>query len=145
MATDKSKQLETTLTLVNNKLHFMGKVEPNDPVSIDYSAPLGDNLGYTSLELFLLSFSSCIGSLVLTLVRRMGRTINGFDIKASGIRREQHPTCFSSITLEIILQSPDVTEAEFEKAVILSDDKLCPVRAMMRVDIPVNIIRTIIR
>jgi len=67
---DKSKQLNSTITLVNEKLNFIGNTGANDPVSIDYTPPLGDNLGYTSLELFLRSFSSCVGSAVLVLFKQ---------------------------------------------------------------------------
>lgn len=55
--TDKSKELNSSIKLVNNKLHFIGSVDNNEPISIDYIAPLGDDLGYTSLELLLLSLS----------------------------------------------------------------------------------------
>jgi len=52
MTTDKSKTLTASIGLLNEKIHFQGKVEGNEPVSIDHTSPLGDNLGYTSLELF---------------------------------------------------------------------------------------------
>jgi hypothetical protein len=54
---DKSKELNTSVKLINNRLNFSGFTNGNDPVSIDYTPPLGDNLGYTSLELLLLSLS----------------------------------------------------------------------------------------
>ena len=44
--------LYTEIKLVNDKIHFIGKAKDNEPVSIDYSSPIGDDLGYTSLELF---------------------------------------------------------------------------------------------
>lgn len=72
--TDKSKELNASIRLINDKLHFTGNVGNNAPVSIDYIASLGDELGYTSLELLLLSLESCIASAVLTFRRRMGRT-----------------------------------------------------------------------
>lgn len=68
---DKSKELTASIKLLNEKLHFQGMVDGNEPISIDYTPPLGDNLGYTSLELLLLSLSSCVGSAVLTFLRRM--------------------------------------------------------------------------
>ena len=55
--TDKSKELKSTIRLVNDKLLFKGTVGDNTPVSIDYIAPLGDDMGYTSLELLLLLLS----------------------------------------------------------------------------------------
>jgi putative redox protein len=137
MTTDKSKELAVTLDLINDKLHFTGTADKNAPVSIDYTPPLGDNLGYTSLELFLLSFASCVGSAVLVLLRRMGKNISSFHINANGIRREQHPTCFTSITLDISLNSSDASVADLDKAIALADEKLCPVYAMIKGNVEV--------
>jgi len=53
--TDKSKELTASIRLLNEKLHFEGKVDGNQSVSIDYTPPFGDNLCYTSLELLLWS------------------------------------------------------------------------------------------
>jgi hypothetical protein len=50
MTSDKSKTLTTSIRLLNEKLHFEGRAEGNDHVSIDYTPPLGDNLGYTETE-----------------------------------------------------------------------------------------------
>ncbi|MDP4116296.1 MAG: hypothetical protein Q8903_09190 [Bacteroidota bacterium] len=47
---DKSKELNASITLINEKLNFKGVVEDNMPIYIDYTPPLGDNMGYTSLE-----------------------------------------------------------------------------------------------
>jgi hypothetical protein len=57
---NKSKELTASVKLINDKLNFSGTVEGNTPISIDYISPLGDNLGYTSLELLLISFSTCL-------------------------------------------------------------------------------------
>jgi len=105
---DKSKELTTSINLLNEKLHFEGNVNGNDPISIDYIPPLGENLGYTSLELFLFSLSSCIGSSVLIFLRRMRKTILGFEIISRGIRKDEHPTGFKTIMLQLILKSPDI-------------------------------------
>ena len=94
---DKSKELNVSLKLINDKLHFEGNVAGNEPISIDYIPPLGDNLGYTSLELLLLSLSSCLGSSILPFLRRMKKTITGLEIKTKGIRKEEHPTAFKTI------------------------------------------------
>ena len=79
MSTDKSKTLTSSITLINEKLHFEGKADGNYPISIDYTPPLGDNLGYTSLELFLLSLSSCIGSAILVVLRKMKKNTEFFE------------------------------------------------------------------
>ncbi|OQA49320.1 MAG: hypothetical protein BWY47_00767 [Bacteroidetes bacterium ADurb.Bin302] len=129
---DKSKELTTSINLLNEKLHFEGKVNGNDPISIDYIPPLGENLGYTSLELFLFSLSSCLGSSVLIFLRRMRKTISGFEIIGTGIRKEEHPTGFKTITLQLIIKSPDVSADDLDKVIKLSKDTFCPVWSMIK-------------
>jgi putative redox protein len=124
--------LNTEIKLVNNKIHFIGKTKDNKPVSIDYSSPIGDDLGYTSLELFLLSLSSCIGSSLALLLRKMSKSVSGLEIKAQGVRCTQHPTSFEKITLEILITSNDITPQAVDKALALSEDSICPVWAMIK-------------
>jgi len=129
---DKSKELNASISLINEKLHFNGIAGDNIPVSIDYTPPLGDNLGYTSLELLLLSLSSCIGSAILTMLRKMRKTITGLEINSKGIRREEHPTGFKTIYLEVNLKSSDTSVAELNKVIKLSEETYCPVWAMIK-------------
>jgi putative redox protein len=135
---DRTKVLTASLVLQNNKLHFRGMVDGNDPVSIDYTPPLGDGLGYTSLELLLLSFSSCLGSALLTFLRRMQKTIEGFEITAQGQRHQEHPTGFKNIQIMIHLTSPNTTEAEVRKLIIMSEETYCPVWAMIKGNVDVE-------
>jgi len=135
--TDKSKILKTSIDLINDRLHFKGIVEGNEPVSIDYIPPLGDNLGYTSLELFLLSLSSCIGSTMIIFLRRMNRTVMAFDITAVGARKEEHPTGFKDITLELNIVSDDVTEEDLDKVTAMMNS-YCPVSSMLKDDVKIS-------
>ncbi|PKP04229.1 MAG: osmotically inducible protein OsmC [Bacteroidetes bacterium HGW-Bacteroidetes-6] len=139
---DKSKTLQTTISLINSKVKFDGWTEGNKPVSIDYIPPVGDSDGYTSLELLLLSLSSCLGTALLLFLRRMNKTIGEFRIEASGDRRQEHPTCFSKITLEIHLQASDTTVAEVEKVIKMAEETYCPVWALLKgnVEIETNVV-----
>jgi putative redox protein len=136
---DKSKELNASISLINDRLHFKGIVGDNIPISIDYIPPLGDNLGYTSLELLLLSLTSCIGSAVLTFLRKMKKTINGFEINSKGIRKEEHPTGFKTIFIEINLKSPDVKEDDLNKVIKLTEETYCPVWSMLKGNVEINI------
>jgi len=129
---DKAKELNASLVLVNDRLHFTGTTEKNAPISIDYIPPLGDSLGYTSLELLLLSLSSCLGSAVLTFLRRMKKNIQGFAIHSRGIRSEEHPTAFKTIFMEMTVEAQDVTDADLDSVIRLAEEKYCPVWAMMK-------------
>jgi uncharacterized OsmC-like protein len=138
MTTDKSKELNTTIKLLNEKLHFEGKVDGNASVSIDYTPPLGDNLGYTSLELLLLSLSSCIGSAILVVLRKMKKSIDYLEITSTGYRNEEHPTGFKSINLMLNLTSKNTSSEDMAKAtgLILG---ICPVLSMLDKNVKVTI------
>lgn len=140
---DKSKELTASIRLLNDKLHFEGKVDGNEAISIDYTPPLGDNLGYTSLELLLLSLSSCMGSAILTFLRKMQKTIIACEISATGIRREEHPTAFRTIAVYINLTSPNTTTEDLIKVLKLSEETYCPVWAMLRGNVEISVNHTI--
>jgi putative redox protein len=141
--TDKSKQLSASVKLINDKLNFSGIVEGNSPISIDYIPPLGDSMGYTSLELLLLSLSSCLGSAMLLFLRRMQKTISEFEITAQGIRNDDHPTGFKNISMNIHIKSPDVSEADLEKVAGLAEEKYCPVWSMIKGNVVIKLDYTI--
>lgn len=136
---DKSIELKASVKLLNEKLHFRGLVDGNESISIDYTPPLGDNLGYTSLELILLSLASCVGSAVLTFLRKMQKSISACEITAQGFRREEHPTCFKTITLSINLASSDTTAEDLNKVLKLSEEMYCPVWAMLKGNVEIRI------
>lgn len=140
--TDKSKELTASVMLINNKLLFEGNVAGNEPVLIDYVPPLGDNLGYTSLELFLLSISSCVGSAMLVVLRKMQKQVQSFEIISKGLRRQEHPTGFESITLELLLQSENITVEDMEK-VTQRIEGLCPVISMVKGNVAIKYLYSI--
>ena len=140
---DKSKELHACIELVNNKLKFAGSVEGNETLAIDYITPLGDDEGYTSLELLLLSLSSCVGSVVLIFLRKMNKTITSLGIKSKGLRRSEHPTGFETVIVEINLTSPDVSNADMDKVLKLSEETYCPVWAMLKGNVSISIVYSI--
>ncbi|HSQ34708.1 MAG TPA: OsmC family protein [Candidatus Binatia bacterium] len=140
---DKTKELHASLLLINDRLLFSGTVANQAPVSIDYIPPLGDDLGYTSLELLLLSLSSCLGSAALPFLRRMKKNIKGFAIDSRGIRSEEHPTAFKTIYLELTVESSDVTGADLDKVIALAEEKYCPVWAMVKGNVEIKVTRQI--
>jgi|ERR1035437_2189930 putative redox protein len=132
--------LTTEIKRINQNIHFSGTAGLNPPISIDYSAPIGDGLGYTSLELLLLSLSSCVGSAITLLLKKMNKNIIDLSIKANGTRRTEHPTCFKKIVLDIVITSNDVDNNSMDRALKLSEESICPVWAHLKngVDVEIN-------
>ena len=134
---DKSLEVEASLQLVNKKLHFEGLVEGNEAVSIDYIPPFGDNLGYTSLELLLLCLSSCVGSAVLIFLRKMQKDIVSFQIQSKGFRKQEHPTGFKQITMQLNITCDNLTVEEVAKVLQMTESTYCPVWSMLKGNVEV--------
>lgn len=124
--------LSVTVDLMNEKVRFSGSSRGLPAVCADYFPPLGDAQGYTGLELLLLSLAACSATSVVAMLRRMKKTVTAFQVNASGLRREQHPTVFTRIALDFTLTSPDAVAADLEKAAQLSAETYCPVWAMLK-------------
>lgn len=137
IAIDKSKELRSSIQLINNKVQFKGTVDGSNPVMIDYTPPIGDNAGYTSLELFLLSLSSCAGTAILVLLRKMQKSIQLFEISSIGTRKQEHPTGFKSVTLEINIKSENLTSDEMNKVLGMIEG-ICPVLSMIKGNVEIS-------
>jgi Predicted redox protein, regulator of disulfide bond formation len=132
--------LEIKLQTVNDKVKFLSGSRDNPEITIDYFPPIGSGEGYTSLELLLMSFSSCISSTVLTILRAfMHKNIVDLKVRAKGIVREEHPKAFSEIRLEMVFKSGDVKEEDLNKALALAEEKLCPVWAMLKGNVAIHV------
>ncbi len=142
MNIDKSKEVKTSITLVNSKVQFKGEVEGNQPVMIDYVPPIGDNLGYTSLELFLLSLSSCVGTAVLVILRKMNKSIETYESQSTGFRKTEHPTGFMNIEISIKIKANNISAEEMDK-VIKMVEPICPVLSMIKEQVEIKINYTI--
>lgn len=133
-----AEPLQASIQLLNEKLRFSVVLRDNHPINIDYIPPLGDGQGYTPLELFLISLASCAGSTVVSLLRKKRKAVTSFSVSATGYRREEHPTSFERVELHFDLVSPDATEEDMRRCIELSEEKFCPVWAMVKGNVEIS-------
>ena len=88
-------------------------------------------VGPRPLELLLGSLASCAGGAMVALLRRAGQPVAALTISASGDRRAEHPTVFTSIALSYNIRGP-VDPAIVASALAQSEDRICPVWAMLK-------------
>lgn len=128
----KTHQLEGSVKSVNDKVRFQCTVEGQPPIFVDYIPPFGGGEGYTSLELLLLSLATCFGSSVKFLLARKPQVkVSDFEVHASGLRRTDHPTSFSKISLHLKLRATEVPSDAFEE-VLRQAEAICPVWDMLK-------------
>ena len=138
-----SDVLSASAELMNDKMMFRCTSGDNPVVITDYTPPLGDGKGYTSLELLLASLCSCLGGTAAIFLRRMGKKVDGLSVSAKGVRREEHPTCFETIDLDVTVISDDAEDTDVEKVLKLSEEKYCPVLAMIKGNVKVSIVHEV--
>ena len=131
--------LKGSVSLINEKVKFKCLVDGNEPIIVDYIPPLGDGEGYTSLELLLLSLASCFASTVKLMVNNhLKKRIDDLQVLASGVRREEHPTAFESINLELMFKSSEINPETMEEVMQQAKDKFCPVWAMLKNNVEIT-------
>ena len=123
--------------LKNGQTRFASKSGDRPEVITNY-LPSGENIDYTPLEMFLISLMTCAGGTVAPLLKKFGKTVANLKIDLNAVRKEVHPTSFESNHLSFHLVSPDATENDLVKAIQLSEEKYCPVWAMIKNNVEVT-------
>ena len=107
-------------------------------VAVDFT-PEGEALdGFTPLELLLASLAGCSGQVALGLLKRMGQEVKDLTVHAVGTKKEAHPKVLTSIALEFEFRGGTVDAASVEKALVLSEERFCPVWAMIKAAAPIK-------
>ncbi len=138
--------LNVKLQTIDDKVKIRATARENPEILIDYFPPIGSGMGYTSLELLLAGFGSCVSTTLLTLLRhRMKKTVHGITTAVAGTVREEHPKALSHILLRLKITAQDVTEIEVRNTLAILEEKMCPVWAMIKgnvdIDVDVEIVR----
>lgn len=94
--------------------------------------------GYTPMELLLTSLAGCSGQVTVGLLKRMGQDVRELVVHARGMKKEIHPAVFTSIELDFEFRGGTLDPASVEKALALSEDRYCPVWAMIKAASPIK-------
>ena len=106
-------------------------------VTMDYPLEPGQAVaGLTPLKLLLASLTGCIGNTVPMLLAKRGQPVRSLQVTAKGQRRDEHPSVFTRIDVELVLHG-DLDPEVVEHCIALADEKLCPVWAMIRPATPI--------
>jgi putative redox protein len=107
-------------------------------VAIDFGREDEDVDGFLPLELLLSSLAACSGQVLVGLLKRMGQEVRELIVHARGTKREIHPTVLTSIELEFEFRGGRVDGPSVERAVALSEERFCPVWAMLKPVVPIR-------
>ncbi len=121
------------------EMKFEGKSgRAGTPVAIDFAREGEAIDGFSPMELVLASLAGCSGQVTIGLLRRMGQEIKDLSVRARGTKKEIHPAVFTAIELEFEFRGGRLDPAQVEKALALSEDRYCPVWAMLKAATPIK-------
>jgi len=107
-------------------------------VAIDFAAEEETIEGFSPLELLLTSLAGCSGQVTVGLLKRMGQEVKDLTVHARGTKKEVHPKVLTSIELEFEFRGGTLNSASVEKALSLSEERFCPVWAMVKAAAPIK-------
>jgi len=113
-------------------LTFVGKGDTNHWVSIDGPKEFfGSEAGSRPMELLLMALGSCTGSDVVSILRKKKTPFTALEINVEGNKREEIPKVFTKINVEYVFYGSKLNTKDLERAIDLSQNKYCPISAML--------------
>jgi len=114
-------------------MRFEGTPESGAAIILDVRPDLGGTgQGPSPMETVLLALGGCTGMDVVSILRKMRAPFEGFEIRITADRAEDHPRVFTRIHLEYVLSGAGLQADQVKRAVVLSQEKYCSVSAMLR-------------
>ena len=105
----------------------------------------GEDMGraFTPMELFLVAVAGCTAMDVQWIMDRQRQKVDNFEINISGTRREEDPKYYETIDLEYTIKGQGLRKDAVDRAIRLSQEEYCSVRAMLKDSVKLNITYTI--
>jgi putative redox protein len=101
-------------------------------VSLDTIAEEGGGTGFSPTELLLVSLAGCTAMDVISILQKKRQDVTGFEVRAHGLRADDHPRVFTDITLEYVVRGHNVDPKAVERSIELSETKYCSVAGMLK-------------
>ncbi|MCL1815039.1 MAG: OsmC family protein [Treponema sp.] len=132
--------LAVKMQTIDDKTMFSAVTRENPEIVIDFFPPAGTGKGYTSLELLMVSLGTCVSTTLISFLRfKMDKSINGVSAEMNGTVCEKHPKKLNKISLFLKVIAEDLTEDELQDALKVVENKICPVWAMIKGNVTVDV------
>lgn len=113
-------------------LQFVGESETGHAIVLDSDNEVGGHdTGMRPMELLLIGIGSCTGMDVASVLKKKREKLSGLEVNVTGQKAEEHPQKYTAIHLEYVIKGKSLSKAAVEKAITLSLDKYCSVKATL--------------
>ncbi len=113
-------------------LQFVGEATSGHAIVMDSDPGVGGhNTGSKPMELLLIGIGGCAGMDVVSILKKKKQDITGLEVNVKGEEAEDYPRKFTGINLEFVVRGRNISEDAAEKAIDLSMNKYCSVKATL--------------
>lgn len=113
-------------------LQFVGQASSGHAIVMDADATHGgSNTGLRPTELLLIGLGSCSGMGIVSILKKKKQDVRGLEIIVRGEKDESYPQKFTDITMEFMVSGRNLSEEAVKRAVELSLEKYCAVKATL--------------
>jgi putative redox protein len=113
-----------------DRLQFVGEASSGHAIVMDGDAKFGGgNTAVRPTELLLIGLGGCSGMDVISILKKKQQDVKGLEINVKGVKAETYPQKFTDINIEFVVTGHNVSEEAVKRAVDLSMEKYCSVKA----------------
>jgi len=113
-------------------MQFVASADSGHAVVMDADADSGgNNTGSRPMELLLMGLGGCSGMDIISILRKKKQQVTGLEAHVSGTMADEYPHRYTEITLEYIVRGKELSQEAVKRAVQLSMDKYCSVKATL--------------
>ncbi len=113
-------------------LQFVAEADSGHAVIMDGEEKYGGrNSGPRPMELLLMGIGGCSGMDVVSILKKKKERLTGLDINVSGTTAEEYPHKYTQIDIEYVVRGRGLSDAAVKRAIQLSMDKYCSVKATL--------------
>lgn len=113
-------------------LQFVGQSGTGHAIVMDGDPEVGgSNTGMRPMELLLVGLGGCSGMDVASVLRKKKQNVSDIEVNVNGKKAESYPKKFTEIEVEYVVSGKDLSEEAVKKAIELSLEKYCSVKATL--------------
>ncbi len=113
-------------------LQFVGEASSGHAIVMDGDPEVGGhNSGLRPMELLLIGLGGCSGMDIVSILKKKKQNVTGLEIDVKGKKAEDYPKKFTEITLKFIIKGKDISEDAVKRAIDLSMNRYCSVKATL--------------
>ncbi len=113
-------------------LQFVGQSGSGHAIVMDgYPEVGGNNTGMRPMELLLVGLGGCTGMDVASVLTKKRQAVTGVEMSVRGQQADDYPKKFTGIVIEFVVRGKGLSEEAVKKAIDISMEKYCSVKATL--------------